>query len=94
MQIETVTNILSSAHESLADFKSSACLENFTKQRRHIRGSEKARFATPLAGMYTVNVDLTVGGAILSGGFHPRSASLLTTLFTVNVLEMVSEGGT
>lgn len=57
MQIKTVTNILSSAHESLADFKSSAS-ENFMERRRHIRGTEKARFATQLAVMYIVSVDL------------------------------------
>lgn len=48
MQIKTLTNILSSAHKSLVDFE--FCLsENFMKQRRYIRGTERARFATQLA---------------------------------------------
>lgn len=52
MQIKTVTNILSWAHKSLVDFE--FCLsENFMKQRRHIRGTERAR-RLPVRGCHFV----------------------------------------
>lgn len=82
MQIETVTDILSSARESLADSKSSASLQSSDGISE---GLKKARFTTRLALMYIVSAEITVGGVTLSRVFH-SSALLLTTLFTVNVL--------
>lgn len=58
MQIKTVTNILSSAHESPRGLQEFYLFENFMKRRRHIQGTKKARFATQLAVMYIVSMDL------------------------------------
>lgn len=79
MQIKTVTNILSSPHKSLVDFE--FCLsENFVKQRRRIRGTERLRFAPQLAVIPRACIRPSGVSLLLD------SALLLTTLLTVNVL--------